>query len=67
MMTGKQQKQAIKTLIQTVCIEGNGTRPSHRGLGWRLSEIMYTLNCTEVHCVCYEPQNNGKQKDKDSC
>ena len=31
--------------------EGNGIRPSHLGLGWKESEIMYTLNTTEVHAV----------------
>ena len=36
-----------------VCLEGNGSRPSHKGDGWRVSETMYTLNTTEVHCVCY--------------
>lgn len=36
-----------------VCLEGNGTRPSHKGDGYRVSGVMYTLNITEVHCVCY--------------
>lgn len=36
-----------------VCLEGNGYRPSHFGDGWRVSEVMYTLNSTEVHAVCY--------------
>lgn len=36
-----------------VCLEGNGARPSHRGDGWVEGEVMYTLNSTEVHCVCY--------------
>ena len=37
----------------TVCLEGNGSRPSHRGDGWRESDVMYTLNSTEVHTICY--------------
>ena len=36
-----------------VCLEGNGIRPSHRGDGWRVGEVMYTLNSTEVHAVCF--------------
>lgn len=34
-------------------IEGNGTRPSHNGDGYKESEIMYTLNATEQHGVAY--------------
>ena len=36
-----------------VCIEGNGIRPSHKGIGWSVGGAMYTLNSTEIHCVCY--------------
>lgn len=36
-----------------VCLEGNGYRPSHKGDGWRIGGVMYTLNSTEVHAVCY--------------
>lgn len=36
-----------------ICLEGNGSRPSHQGIGWSESEVMYTLNSTEVHSVCY--------------
>lgn len=35
------------------CLEGNGSRPSHKGDGWILGGAMYTLNGTEVHAVCY--------------
>ena len=35
-----------------VCIEGNGTRDSHRGDGYKESETMYTLNTVEQHGVC---------------
>lgn len=34
-------------------IEGNGTRPSHKGDGYRESDIMYTLNATEQHAVAF--------------
>ena len=33
-------------------IEGNGSRPSHSGDGYKESETMYTLNSTEQHAVC---------------
>ena len=36
-----------------ICLEGNGCRPSHKGIGWSGGGVMYTLNGTEVHCVCY--------------
>ncbi len=36
-----------------VCLEGNGSRPSHKGNGWIEGGIMYTLNSTEVHAICY--------------
>ena len=53
-----------------VCLEGNGARPSHRGIGFLESEIMYTLNTTEVHSVAYEIHSIGtpseRFKDKDS-
>ncbi len=35
-------------------IEGNGSRPSHKGDGYKESEVMYTLNATEQHAVAYE-------------
>ena len=34
-------------------IEGNGSRPSHRGDGYKESDIMYTLNATEQHAVAF--------------
>ena len=53
-----------------VCLEGNGARPSHRGIGFLESEIMYTLNTTEVHSVAYEIHSirtpSERFKDKDS-
>ena len=41
------------TRSDIVCLEGNGYRPSHRGDGWVVSDVMYTLNSTEVHAICY--------------
>lgn len=38
---------------QTVALEGNGSRPSHSGDGYRETDTMYTLNATEVHGVAY--------------
>lgn len=38
----------------TVCIEGNGSRESHKGPGFKESDTMYTLNTTEQHAVAYE-------------
>jgi DNA (cytosine-5)-methyltransferase 1 len=34
-----------------VCLEGNGTRESHHGDGYSVTETMYTLNSTEQHAV----------------
>ena len=36
-----------------VCLEGNGSRPSHKGCGFSDGGVMFTLNNTEVHAVCY--------------
>ena len=37
-----------------VCLEGNGSRPSHQGDGYKESDVCYTLNSTEHHAVCVE-------------
>ena len=37
----------------TVAIEGNGYRPSHKGDGYSVSDVSYTLNHVEQHGVCY--------------
>lgn len=39
--------------IAVVAIEGNGSRPSHHGDGYRETDAMYTLNATEQHGVAY--------------
>ena len=36
-----------------VVVEGNGSRPSHKGDGYKESDVMYTLNTTEQHAVVY--------------
>ena len=41
---------------QTIALEGNGSRPSHHGDGYAVSDKSYTLNTTEVHGVCYEEE-----------
>jgi DNA (cytosine-5)-methyltransferase 1 len=40
-------------IVQTIAIEGNGARPSHKGNGYKETDKMYTLNTTEVHGVAY--------------
>jgi len=44
-------------------IEGNGSRPSHHGDGYKQSETMYTLNSTEQHAVCIENKPQGSSWD----
>ena len=47
-----------------VAIEGNGSRPSHKGDGINTSGVQYTLNTTEVHAVGYmEKEANLESKD----
>ena len=36
-----------------ICLEGNGSRESHRGDGYIESDTMYTLNTVEHHGVAY--------------
>lgn len=38
--------------MAVVCIEGNGSRDSHKGDGFKESDTMYTLNTVEQHAVC---------------
>ena len=42
-----------------VCLEGNGSRESHKGDGYIESDKMYTLNTIERHAVCVD-QGAGK-------
>lgn len=38
--------------MAVVCLEGNGQRDSHKGDGYKESDIMYTLNTVEQHAIC---------------
>lgn len=53
------QKSSVS---QTVCIEGNGSRESHKGNGYRESETMYTLNTVEQHAVCYRKETDAEKE-----
>lgn len=46
--------QGGAVIVETVVLEGNGSRPSHKGDGWRESDTMYTLNTIERHGVAYK-------------
>ena len=39
------------TKSETIVIEGNGSRPSHKGDGYKKSDVMYTLNTIDRHAV----------------
>ena len=41
------------SVAHPICIEGNGSRPSHKGDGYCESETMYTLNTVDRHAVVY--------------
>lgn len=45
--------------MAVVCIEGNGSRESHQGDGYKESETMYTLNTIEQHAVAYSSDRGG--------
>lgn len=45
-----------------ICIEGNGSRDSHLGNGYRESDTMYTLNTVEQHAVCYRKETDAEKK-----
>jgi DNA (cytosine-5)-methyltransferase 1 len=53
--------------VPMICLEGNGSRPSHLGNGWAESGTMYTLNATEHHAVAYAMQGFGDYKDAGVC
>lgn len=42
-----------------IVLEGNGSRESHRGDGYKESETMYSLNTVEQHAICVD-QGAGK-------
>lgn len=39
--------------VLTVAVEGNGSRPSHKGDGYKETDKMYTLNTVEQHSIAY--------------
>jgi DNA (cytosine-5)-methyltransferase 1 len=43
-------------------LEGNGSRESHRGEGYAVSDTMFTLNTVERHAVC---ESSGGSKGAD--
>ena len=47
------EARANELVVETVALEGNGQRPSHRGDGYSVTDKSYTLNSTEVHGVAY--------------
>lgn len=48
-----------------VCLEGNGSRESHKGDGYKESETMYTLNTVEQHGVCYTYRKKGHPQNSE--
>lgn len=50
--TSRDTRESPEKASRTVCIEGNGTRASHMGDGYKQSDVMYTLNTVEKHAVC---------------
>ena len=44
----------------TVVIEGNGTRPSHKGDGFKEADVMYTLNTVDRHAVTAPTYSSSK-------
>lgn len=42
-----------------VVVEGNGSRASHHGDGYKASDVIYTLNATEQHGVAYGLDREG--------
>jgi DNA (cytosine-5)-methyltransferase 1 len=45
--------------VVVYALEGNGSRPSHRGDGWAETETMYTLNTIERHAVAQPMSTTG--------
>ena len=48
------------------CLEGNGQRESHRGDGWKESDVSYTLNATEQHGVAYSGPKILEQRKEEN-
>ena len=51
------------------CIEGNGSRESHQGDGYKESDTMYTINTVEQHAVAYGYSQDAYDKfsENDKC
>ena len=49
----------------TIVIEGNGARPSHKGDGYKESDVMYTLNTVDRHAVYAMTTGSYAQVSKD--
>ena len=49
----------------TIVIEGNGARPSHKGDGYKESDVMYTLNTVDRHAVYAMTTGSYTQVSKD--
>ena len=47
-----------------IVLEGNGSRPSHQGEGYKESEVSYTLNAVEQHGVCYRKQGHPQNAEQ---
>ena len=45
---------------KTFAIEGNGSRPSHKGDGYSETDVMYTLNTIEHHAVATQTFSSSK-------
>ena len=58
------QPEAI-TKSETIVIEGNGSRPSHKGDGFKESDVMYTLNTIDRHAVYAMTTGSFTQVEKE--
>ena len=48
-----------------IVLEGDGTRESHKGDGFKESEVSYTLNTIERHAVCCSQDAYDKYTEND--
>ncbi len=53
-------------MAEVIVLEGNGTRPSHRGVWYSEDGKMFTLNTIERHIVCFAPEQNNCTSYKES-
>ena len=59
---GKIRNTRSESGSDIVCLEGNGSRPSHHGDGYKESGVMFTLNTTEAHAVAYGIEPGAVQR-----